>query len=185
MSMTARLWSINALATELGTDRRTIGTRLRRTRPDGELNGHAAWTLPTALKAINGEGGGKTDRGPPPPGAEMLADVRDPVSMGFAIGHLDTVYRMPLLVASIGVGLGLSMADVFKLANALTVGLMYRAEEIARKSRLEPWATSPKSVAYNTGAFLPIAWDALREAAGEPDWTPPRPAPGWSDHPSE
>jgi hypothetical protein len=52
MGMTKQLWSINALATELGHDRRTIALALREIRPDGTLRGHSAWYLDTALMAV-------------------------------------------------------------------------------------------------------------------------------------
>jgi hypothetical protein len=42
MAMTARLWSISALAVELGIDRRTAASRLRHVPPDGRLNGSPA-----------------------------------------------------------------------------------------------------------------------------------------------
>ena len=52
MSMTKRLWSLNALATELGYDRRTVGLALNDIQPDGKLKGHPAWYLDTALVAV-------------------------------------------------------------------------------------------------------------------------------------
>src|SRR5215218_6884863 len=53
MSMRPRLWSLNGLATELGRDRRTMAKVLAATPPDGRLNGHSAWFLATALKALD------------------------------------------------------------------------------------------------------------------------------------
>ena len=52
MSMTARLWSISALAVELRMDRRTVALRLRNVLPDGQLHGKPAWRLTTALDAL-------------------------------------------------------------------------------------------------------------------------------------
>ena len=52
MTMQRRLWSINALATELGKDRRTIAKRLDGVPIDGQLSGHPAWYLATALAAV-------------------------------------------------------------------------------------------------------------------------------------
>jgi len=45
MAMTKKLWSINALATEFGLDRRTVGLRIRAIPPAGQLAGHDAWAL--------------------------------------------------------------------------------------------------------------------------------------------
>jgi hypothetical protein len=53
MGMTARLYSLNALATELNRDRRTLGRALARVRPDGQTDaGDPAWYLTTALRAL-------------------------------------------------------------------------------------------------------------------------------------
>src|SRR3712207_2717596 len=54
MAMTQRLWSINALATELSMDRRTVAKKLSGVRPSGTLNGNPAWHLTVALDAIRG-----------------------------------------------------------------------------------------------------------------------------------
>jgi len=52
--MTAKLFSISALATELDRDRRTIGKALARVSPDGKTaSGDAAWHLTTALAALD------------------------------------------------------------------------------------------------------------------------------------
>ena len=53
MSMTKTLWSINALATELDKDRRTVGKALSNVPPDGHVNGEKRWYLPTAVRALN------------------------------------------------------------------------------------------------------------------------------------
>jgi hypothetical protein len=50
---TARLLGINALATELNRDRRTIARALRTIPPDGKSHDrHNAWHLTTALRAL-------------------------------------------------------------------------------------------------------------------------------------
>ena len=59
MSMTARLWSISALAVELSMDRRTVAHRLRSVPPDGQLHGKPAWRLTTALDALRPQKGGR------------------------------------------------------------------------------------------------------------------------------
>jgi hypothetical protein len=53
MSMTAKVLSINALATELDRDRRTIAKALRHVPPDGETSsGREGWYLRTAARAL-------------------------------------------------------------------------------------------------------------------------------------
>lgn len=52
-AVTSHLWSVNALARELGLDRRTVAVRLQGIPPDGHLGRHPAWLLRTALAAIS------------------------------------------------------------------------------------------------------------------------------------
>src|SRR3954469_955723 len=53
MAMTKTLYSINALSTELGRDRRTVANALAGVPADGTVNGHKGWHLTTALEAID------------------------------------------------------------------------------------------------------------------------------------
>jgi hypothetical protein len=63
MAMTAKLFSISGLATELGRDRRTVGRALSHRPPDGKCeDGSDGWYLTTALRALgNGHGRGDDD----------------------------------------------------------------------------------------------------------------------------
>lgn len=64
MAMTARIWTINGLASELDRDRRTIGAALRDVNHDGKTDrGHKGWYMETALKALGagGRGGSSED----------------------------------------------------------------------------------------------------------------------------
>ena len=58
MAMAARLWSVNALATELDMDRRTVAKRLANVTPSGERGGHSVWRMADALPALFGPGKG-------------------------------------------------------------------------------------------------------------------------------
>jgi hypothetical protein len=49
MAMTARLFTISALATDLDRDRRTIAAALRGVPPDGKSGRFDAWLLSTAM----------------------------------------------------------------------------------------------------------------------------------------
>ena len=56
MGMTRQLFSISALAVELGHDRRTIAAALDTVTADGTIaGGHRGWFLQTALRALNDE----------------------------------------------------------------------------------------------------------------------------------
>jgi len=52
MAMTAKLWSIGALALELGRSERMIGKALEAVPADGVVRGHPAWLMKTALPAL-------------------------------------------------------------------------------------------------------------------------------------
>jgi hypothetical protein len=63
MGMTAKLYSLNALSVELNRDRRTLGHRLARVKPDGQTEaGDPAWYLTTALRVL-GNGGERANGG--------------------------------------------------------------------------------------------------------------------------
>jgi hypothetical protein len=47
-----RLWSLNRLSVEIEMDRRTLAKKLEGVPADGEIKGHRAWHLSTALDAI-------------------------------------------------------------------------------------------------------------------------------------
>src|SRR4051794_33512351 len=52
MAIRQQLWSLNALASELGHDVRKIGRALNSIPPDGRVRGHEAWQLKTAINAL-------------------------------------------------------------------------------------------------------------------------------------
>ena len=94
MAMTPTLWSISGLAIELALDRRTIAAKLRDVPPDGQLRGHPAWRLQTALLALRGDTK-RPEPVPPPAGAAVLAQVRDPVHVGMVTAALSAIYALP------------------------------------------------------------------------------------------
>lgn len=65
MAMTAALYGISALATELDRDRRTIARALRSVKPDGKTNDgrHPAWRMTSALTALDRTEGRRRDAG--------------------------------------------------------------------------------------------------------------------------
>jgi hypothetical protein len=64
MAMVKRLWSINALATELDRDRRTVAKALANVPADGSLSGKPAWFLDTALRALRADVDSTRDQDP-------------------------------------------------------------------------------------------------------------------------
>lgn len=56
--MVPRLWSVNALSTEFGLDRRTVAKRIKDAAPAGELSGKPAWKMADVAAALAGSAGG-------------------------------------------------------------------------------------------------------------------------------
>jgi hypothetical protein len=52
MAMRPRLWGLSALATELARNVRTVSKALTGVKADGQVHGHDAWYLRTALRAM-------------------------------------------------------------------------------------------------------------------------------------
>jgi hypothetical protein len=190
MAMTARLWSISALAVELGVDRRTVGKRLARVPPDGRLNGSPAWRLTTALEAVrpdprpaprraHGSPPAPEPPPPPPPGGEMLAGADGPADLGFGIAALLIVYELPRLAAVCAVEAGVPIGRAFELSGLMAAVVAHFVQGRAAEAGLEPWASGEDRVRLATRAFTPVNWPSLAVKAGEPGWAPPRPLPGW------
>src|SRR4051812_42507385 len=111
MAMTSRLWSISALAVELGLDRRTVAARLRTVAPDGTLKNSPAWLLPTAVRALRPDGRGASR------GGDAFATARiNPFLSGITLGHNVTLLGVPQAVAEAAVAAGLSMDQAHALA---------------------------------------------------------------------
>jgi hypothetical protein len=70
MAMTKTLWSINALATELDKDRRTLAKALSDVPPDGYVSGEKRWYLRTVLRAL-----ARPSRAAHGPGEDTFLDV--------------------------------------------------------------------------------------------------------------
>ena len=187
MPMTARLWSLNALAVELDMDRRTVGARLRGVRPDGKLNGHPAWHLTTALRVLRPNGATRAQQPPEPdlPGwARAIVDAtRTSFDRGYALALMGAIYECPRVAGGMAVrcGAGLTMDQAFAVSRAVTAGLVHVLFEDAAAFGAEPFASAgadgPDLIA--TDAFVPLDWRQVAADAGEPGWTPPFPVPGW------
>ena len=52
MAMRPKLWSLSGLSTELGRNVRTVSRALAKVPADGQLNGHPAWRIATAIAAL-------------------------------------------------------------------------------------------------------------------------------------
>jgi hypothetical protein len=113
------------------------------------------------------------------PGFEALAQLDNPVEHGFVAAHLDAVYHLPRLVASLAVGLGVPMATAYELSHGAWLMLAEHVAADMREARFEPWASAADPDIYDLRAFAPINWPNLARKAGEPDWVPPVFGGGW------
>jgi hypothetical protein len=173
MAMTARLWSISALAVELCMDRRTVAARLSTVPADGQLNGKPAWRLTTALAALQGRKRAPAQNAPEEP--------RPPLLQGMLISHNATIYCLPRWVAQTAVECGLGMSTAYELADAVTHAAMRGTRDFFGDYSL-PWvAPSGRSQIYDEDCLAEIDWLALAAKAGEPDWRPPRFSSAWPE----
>jgi hypothetical protein len=181
MSMTARLWSISALAVELRMDRRTVAHALRDVSPDGEVNGNRAWRLTTALDALRPRKAGtfEPDLSAVPDYLRPIVALKDPAHRAAALMHVWTVHQAPALATWAVVEAGGTMSLAFETARNLPLMLIIETAKIAREWGLEPWKSQDEPGLYCPDAFAEVNWPELREKAGEPDWTPPEPIPGF------
>lgn len=75
--MSKKLWSINAIASELDRDRRTVTTALADVPPDGKIAGNRAWYLDSAVRALSRHG--SNDRSEDPAESRLLGHFTDRV----------------------------------------------------------------------------------------------------------
>lgn len=133
MTMVAKLWSLNGLAIELDLDRRTVASRMRTVPPDGQLRGHAAWHLTTALKAIHGEKKIKPEPVPPPPGAGVLAGISNTTHAALVCGALEAVYATPWFVRAAAIQCGVEPEQAGQAALLAMTGLKAHFERLFRE----------------------------------------------------
>lgn len=168
MTMTAKLWSINALATEFDLDRRTVARRIKGIAPAGELAGKPAWRLADVAGALMGHGDPSPGKPAPPtpPGFERLAGLPalDQIAT-FAL--LEMAYRAPAQAAALAVGAGADCATAYGLRKALIVALSGLAVDTARMCGLQPLADNPDASLFDMAAFDECDWHALAEVTGE------------------
>src|SRR3712207_5628873 len=105
MSLTKKLWSLTALETETGRDRRTLGRALSRVPADGQIGEYPAWFLTTVLAALgrHGKKPAKSEVPLPelPPAFQGLANVAVPEDLLILLGAVDLAYRVPAKAAAL------------------------------------------------------------------------------------
>ena len=171
MAMTPKLWSINALATELGMDRRTVAKKLSGVRPSGTLNGSPTWHLTVALEAIQRRSRQRQE--------EDRSDERPPLLQGMLMGHNAAIYILPASVAASAVECGLPMSKAYELAEKVTLATMAGAFDFFGETALAWVNPNGHSRMYDADCLAAIDWPALAARAGEPDWAPPCYSSAW------
>jgi hypothetical protein len=171
MAMQPTLWSVNALATEFGLDRRTVAKRLRDVPPAGERGGHPVWRLADVMPTLSKHRTDPRRENPAgtqyPPGFEWLADV--PPHAAFAgLALMLMAYRLPSVVACLAVASGASCRVAYALVEAMHLAALKLAAEVALDCRLPPWADEDDPEIVEPDCFEAVDWPRLAEAAGEP-----------------
>ena len=165
------LWSVNALATEFGLDRRTAAKRLAKVPPAGEKAGHPAWRLADAAPALMGRPQMAQPTGdappPPPPGFAWLAGLPSHDAVA-ALALMMLAYRLPPAVASLAVAAGAPCRAAFATAQAMHLAGVQLAAEVARDCGLRPWVDEADPEVIAPDCFAGINWPALAAMAGEP-----------------
>ena len=167
--MTKSTWSVNALADELGIDRRTVKKRLRDVPPAGKRGGHPVCYLADAMQAIAQAGqakAAKAEAPPVPPGFGWVAKL-EPTDACAALALMTLIYRLPPVMASLAVASGADCKAAFAMAETAKAVLPFMVAEAGRDLGLRPWATddAPSFVALEL--FDETNWPALAAKAGE------------------
>ncbi|RWI90526.1 MAG: hypothetical protein EOR22_23575 [Mesorhizobium sp.] len=170
MGMTKKHWSINALATEFGLDRRTVALRVGEITPAAKENGHPVWYLADVAPVLADKEPPKARKIPMPPGfhaLEAMHSLRHPVDKAACLMAMAMVYRVGCLAAALAVGCGASCRVAYALNSAMTIGLMQAATDIGLQAGLEPWVSNSDPQIYEMDAFDQVDWPALAGMAGE------------------
>ncbi len=146
MAMTAKLWTANGIAAELGHTHRTVSAALKGVPHDGKDGRYKAWHMTTVLAAL-------ADRATPDALdltaerarlAKAQADDRE-MKNDLARGELITVAEFHLMVTA-------AFARV-------------RAKLLALPSKMAPWVMSAKTAAEAQAMLRDTVHDALNELA--------------------
>lgn len=132
MAMTPTLWSISGLAVELEMDRRTVAAKLRDVPPDGQLRGHPAWRLQTALLALRGDAK-RPEPAPPPAGAAVLARIPSTTHAALVCGALEACYAVPWFARAAAIQCGVEPEQAGQAALLAMTGLKAHFERLFRE----------------------------------------------------
>ena len=110
-----------------------------------------------------------------------IAAVKHPVHRGAVLMHCWTVTYAPVLAAWAVVEAGGSMSLAFEAARNLPMMLAIETARIAREWEMEPWKSQAFPGLYAPHTYPEVDWHRLRDQAGEPDWRPPFPVPGFRE----
>ena len=110
-----------------------------------------------------------------------IAAVEHPVHRGAVLMHVWTMTMAPVFAAWAVVEAGGSMSLAFETARNLPLMLAIETARIAREWEMEPWKSQAFPGLYAPHTYPEVDWRRLREQAGEPDWRPPYPVPGFRE----
>jgi hypothetical protein len=166
--MTRKLWSLNALSTELDYDRRTVALALKNVRPDGQLAGHPAWFLDTALNVLKVKPKPVQDHFDPkwPEPYKINADKCDDFPSGCVVmGVMAMVYRAPALAGVFAVEAGADPAIAYRMKQHLSLALMMAAEDVMKCLGVAPFSKGEQML-WLEKDFDECNWPHLASKAG-------------------
>ncbi|GJE12582.1 hypothetical protein FOHLNKBM_3632 [Methylobacterium longum] len=168
--MTRKLWSLNALSTEMSYDRRTVALALKNIRPDGQLAGHPAWFLDTALNVLKVKPKPVEESFDPkwPDAYKVNAEKCDNFPAGCVVmGVMDMVYRAPALAGVFAVEAGAYPATAYRMKQYLSVALMMAAQDALKRLGVEPFSKG-EQMRWSEKEFDECNWPHLASKAGVP-----------------
>jgi hypothetical protein len=167
MAMSRTSWSINALATELGLDRRTVANRLERVIPvDLAADGSPRWALADAAPALLNPGGRKSlPSRPPPPGAEILLKIPNDVHAGYVATWLDIAANIRPVVASALMMSGLSLKDAKRCTNHVHAFMVRHGGQTMKKAGVLPKSQDDEMDWVPVDCIQEPNWQGLVEMA--------------------
>jgi hypothetical protein len=173
MTMTPRLWSLNALATEFGRDRRTVARLLRDVRPAGDLHGKPAWMLADVaplLTAPAATGKGKTRNTPPAiPDAFASLSGLPAWEQCVALAVALVAMRAPATCAALAVDRGLAPASagpalLLSCLGGIGTEAQSVLDDFGIRARLADMLTQADPVNWHAFAGFDLAEAERREA---------------------
>ena len=142
MAMTRKLWSINALATELGLDRRTVAKRLEGLPPATEKKVGSRiekrWHLADVLEHFKNPQAARAD--------DFVAELKDMVSTKMFPALISSRSFQNILMHGTHEDMGLTKVQAMRIYQFACVALLWAFSEIHEDGDMEMEYTMPDHI---------------------------------------